>query len=138
MNSQPNNQRRADLAKIHLAKKDLAMTDEDYRAMLWAQGRVHSAADLDHTGRQRVLAHLRACGWPRKQEPMRLTPQQWRIKRIWRDLGDANALEDRSDKALLAFIKSHGGPDALQFVDTRNAAHIIDALQGWLKRVSKK
>lgn len=130
--------RNSDLAKIHLAKKSLCMTEEDYRTMLWTQGRVHSAADLDHTGRQHVLEHLRACGWPRKQEPMRLTPQQWRIKRIWRDLGDANALEDRSDKALLAFIKSHGGPDALQFVNAQDAAHIIDALKGWLKRISKK
>ena len=30
--------------------------------MLWAQARVKSARDLDHTGRAKVLAHLHACG----------------------------------------------------------------------------
>lgn len=130
--------RRADLAKIHLAKKELGMSDEDYRAMLWTQGRVHSSADLDHAGRQRVLAHLKACGWPRRLAGPRFTPQQWRIKQLWRELGEAGALQDSSDKALLAFVKANGGGDALQFITAQNAAHIIDALKGWLKRVSKQ
>ena len=30
----PANQRRADLAKIHLAKKDLCMSDDDYAAVM--------------------------------------------------------------------------------------------------------
>lgn len=125
--------RNADLAKIHLAKKALAMTDEDYRAMLWTQGRVHTAADLDHVARQRVLEHLKACGWP-----PRLTPQQWRIQKLWHELGQAGALEDQSDKALLKFIKGHSGADALQFVAPHDAATIIEALKGWLKRVTRK
>jgi phage gp16-like protein len=63
MNKTAPNSRTSDLAKIHVAKKQLGMTDEDYRAMLWTQGRVHSSKDLDHTGRQRVLDHLKACGF---------------------------------------------------------------------------
>jgi len=43
--------RNAELGKIHLAKKDLCMTDEEYRAMLWSVGRVNSAKDLDYAGR---------------------------------------------------------------------------------------
>jgi phage gp16-like protein len=35
------------------------MSDDDYRSMLWAQGRVHSAKDLDSTGRAKVLDYLR-------------------------------------------------------------------------------
>lgn len=71
--------RNADLAKIHLAKKQLSMTDEDYRAMLWTQGRVASAGQLDHAGRQRVLDHLKACGFKpsaatKPRRPKRPTP----------------------------------------------------------------
>ena len=71
--------RNSDLAKIHMAKKQLSMTDEDYRAMLWTQGRVNSAGDLDHAGRQRVLAHLKACGFKpapatKVNRPKRPTP----------------------------------------------------------------
>lgn len=58
--------RKSELAQIHLAKKQLAMTDDAYRAMLWAVARVKSAADLDWTGRKRVLDHLAACGWKKK------------------------------------------------------------------------
>lgn len=131
-------QRRSDLAKIHLAKKELGMSDEDYRAMLWTQGRVRSSADLDHAGRQRVLAHFKACGWPRKPAGPRLTTQQWLIQKLWRELGQAGALEDPSEQAMLAFIKANGGPDALRFVTVRDGAHIIDALKGWLRRVVVK
>jgi len=55
--------RNSDLAKIHLAKKQLNMADEDYRAMLWTQGRVHSSKDLDFAGRRAVLDYLRTIGF---------------------------------------------------------------------------
>lgn len=59
----PFNARGGDLAKIHIAKKQLGMADDAYRALLWTVGRVHSSKDLDHAGRARLLDHFRACGW---------------------------------------------------------------------------
>lgn len=81
--------RNGDLAKIHVAKKALNMSDDDYRAMLWTQGRVHSAADLDHVGRQRVLDHLKACGFKpaaakNTKRPQRPTPAPEKLKLIRR------------------------------------------------------
>lgn len=61
-------QRRRELAQIHVAKKDLRMDEETYRAMLWSVARVHSAADLDAGGRRQVLEHLKAVGFkPRRR-----------------------------------------------------------------------
>lgn len=54
--------RRADLAKIHLARKQLGMDEETYRDMLWTVARVRSAADLDAHGRRVVIEHLKRCG----------------------------------------------------------------------------
>lgn len=54
--------RTKDLAKIHLAKKQLQMDDETYRAMLWTQARVESAAKLDSHGRKKVIEHLISIG----------------------------------------------------------------------------
>lgn len=54
--------RKRELAQIHIAKSQLGMEDETYRAMLWAVARVKSAANLDWTGRKRVLEHMKACG----------------------------------------------------------------------------
>ncbi len=131
--------RRAELAQIHIAVADLRWSDDDYRAILHAKTGKSSAADLDSTGRKRFLEHLRACGWKPKARPLPLNPQQWRIRKLWQDLGKAGVLTDPSDKALLAFIQAHGSQaQALQFVAPRDAHTIIDALQGWLKRVSRK
>lgn len=61
------------LAQIHIAKAQLGLDDETYRAMLWGQARVKSAAQLDHAGRERVLAHMRACGFSARP-PVAPTP----------------------------------------------------------------
>lgn len=56
-------QRNRELAKIHIAAKDLGLDDDAYRAMLWTIARVRTAKDLDADGRARVLDHLKACGF---------------------------------------------------------------------------
>lgn len=81
--------RNTDLAKIHVAKKQLGMTEDDYRAMLWTQGRVKTSSDLDHAGRQRVLDHLKACGFKpvasaQTKRPARPTPAPDKLKLIRR------------------------------------------------------
>jgi phage gp16-like protein len=47
--------RRAQLAKIHVLKKELGLDDDSYRQMLQNVAGVRSAADLDANGRRRVL-----------------------------------------------------------------------------------
>ena len=51
------------LAQIHIAKKQLGLDDGTHRDMLWGLARVRSAKDLDHAGRQKVPAHLKASGF---------------------------------------------------------------------------
>lgn len=64
MNKRPiDDQRRRELAKIHLGAKQLGMDRETYEACLWTLARVRSARDLDAGGRAAVLDHLRACGF---------------------------------------------------------------------------
>lgn len=54
------------LAKIHIAKKELAMADDTYRAMLQNIAGVSSSKDLTDAGATKVLAHLQRCGWKPK------------------------------------------------------------------------
>lgn len=63
--------RNADLAKIHIARKQLGMDEDTYRAVLWTVARVRSAKDLDDAGRHAVLDHLRARGFKarRRRDP---------------------------------------------------------------------
>ena len=55
--------RKADLARIHIAKKALNLSDDEYRDVMFAVARVRSSADLDFTGRKRLIEHFIKCGW---------------------------------------------------------------------------
>ena len=55
--------RKALLAKIHVAKKQLALTDDEYRAMLEGNFGVSSAAHLDGEGLRRMVFELQAYGF---------------------------------------------------------------------------
>lgn len=57
-----NDQRRKELALIHLAAKQLGLDRESYESMLFTVCRVRSAADLDAAGRRAVLTHLASRG----------------------------------------------------------------------------
>lgn len=57
--------RNAELAKIHIAQKQLNIDDDTYRDMLFIVAGVNSAADLDAAGRRAVLDRLSADGFSR-------------------------------------------------------------------------
>lgn len=56
----------ATLAKIHIAKKELALDDDTYRAMLREHGGVSSARDLTPLAAAKVLQHLEKAGFKPK------------------------------------------------------------------------
>ncbi|WP_176724160.1 regulatory protein GemA [Desulfoplanes formicivorans] len=74
------------LAKIHIAKKDLGLSDDAYRAILAEVGGAESAGDLDSYGLTRVVAHMRKLGFePRRSKQNGALPadKASQIKRIW-------------------------------------------------------
>lgn len=54
---------RKQLSLIHVAKTQLALTDEDYRAILLQVAGVTSSSDLDGTGFKSVLNHFERLGF---------------------------------------------------------------------------
>jgi phage gp16-like protein len=52
--------RNKDLARIHAMKRELDLTDDDYRAVLWTVSQARSAGDLDATARRQLIDHLAA------------------------------------------------------------------------------
>lgn len=59
----PEARRNAELAKIHIAKKELGLDDDTYRQMLLAVTGKDSAGKLSARQRLAVLAHLTKSGW---------------------------------------------------------------------------
>jgi phage gp16-like protein len=131
--------RNRELAQIHIAINELGWSDDDYRGVLFAKTGKSSAGELDSTGRKRFIDHLKACGWKGHSKPAgpRLTKQQWHARMLWKELGQAGALTDPSDKALNAFIEHQVGVADLRFLGTADASKVIEALKAWLRRVAR-
>lgn len=132
--------RNAELAQIHIAKSQLGMEEDTYRNLLWTIGRVRSSKDLDWAGRKRVLDHMRACGWQpaRKRGPtgraLADDAQSRKIRAMWLALADAGVVRNRSEKALLAYVKRQTGIEALEWLKMHEADKVIEALKRWAKR----
>lgn len=128
------------LAKIHIAKKDLALTDEAYRDILRNVCGKDSAAKLTDTQALRVLRHFEARGWkPKKQSslPGMAIPtegQSKKIQALWITLHKAGKIQNGNDAALLAFVKRLTKIDRLEWCSGHDKDRVIEALKSWAKR----
>lgn len=125
--------RAGDLAKIHLAKKALGLTDDDYRALLARVGKAGSAADLDIAGRLRVLREFERLGWKPKPKLCR-EPQAKKIRALWLALYGAGVVRNPDESALLAYVRRQQQVDRLEWLSAGAASKVIEALKQWCRR----
>ncbi len=95
--------RRAKLAQIHIARQDLGLDEETYRAMLRGVAGVDSSADLTPTGLAKVLDHLRRLGWrPKPAKRAKRRPHTLdrvkHLQKIEAQLSELRASWDYADK----------------------------------------
>jgi len=128
--------RRRELAQIHIAKAQIGLDEETYRAMLWTVGRVRSAADLDYGGRKAVLDHMKARGF-KARAPKENRPSDWdwvnnaaadrqaMLRKIAVVLKDAN----REKAYVDAIAKQMFGVDVVEFCKPDQLHRIVSALE---------
>lgn len=121
---------RNDLAKIHIAKKELGLDDDTYRGVLWARYHKESAADLSDFQAADLLDLFRQKGW----RPASFG-QRGLIHVLWRQLEAAGAVQHPDEGALLAFVEHATGKDDLRRLTVREASRVIEMLKKWLERV---
>lgn len=94
----------AKVALIHVAKSQLQLDDDDYRALLKAEGGVESSRDLDAAGFDRLMRRFEKLGFVSSAKRLRrqsrrhgyragtITPQQQeKIASLYEDLVRASA-----------------------------------------------
>lgn len=136
--------RNAELAKIHIAKKDLRLSDDAYEAAVMgvSGGQKTSAGKLTSAERAALLDRFRALGFKTKRatgaRAEALDARQAKIKALWRALWNLGVVRDPSEAALLAFVERQtggvGGVKALRFLDARAAGKVIEGLKAMAGR----
>ena len=126
------------IAAMHVAKKQLGLDDETYRAALAQVTGKSSSAAMSEAERQKVLEHFRASGFkgaatgPRRPLEGRFAPK---LQALWIAGWNLGLVRDRDDRALLAFVKRQTGLDHVRFLrHGQDAAKAIEGLKGWLER----
>jgi phage gp16-like protein len=136
-------ERRKMIAKIHLAKKQLALAEDSYRAILERITGMDSAAKMRVDQLDAVLREFARLGWRAKPAAKRSAQPQIRmIHAVWADIC---RLQGRGDEAALrAFVRRQTktedhpeGVDSAEFLTAAMANRVLEGLKAWRARLQR-
>jgi phage gp16-like protein len=137
-------------AQVHIAKKDLGLDDETYRALLQRVTGKTSSAKLSVVELNKVVADLRSKGWkPRlggrspASKHRVIKSRADKLRAVWIGMAKSGVIEDGSEQALAAWVKrqtsnSNGiGIDRVDWLDRdpKQAVTVLESLKRWNQRV---
>ena len=129
------------LKLVAIAKKRLAMADDDYRALLMEYGGCASARDLDGRGFDAVMARFRQLGFVSDhyqagfgaRAGMASPHQLALIRELW-----PLCVEDASEAHLRNWLTKQFKVSDLRFLDEKSAPKVITALRKMQARRAAK
>ena len=127
------------IKKIHVAKRQLGLGEEEYRSVLTVTTGKDSAAAMSDPELALALAAFEALGFkstfkgaPDGRKSAR--PGVRLIFGLWTELGRRGAVEHADRKALFAFVKRMTGVDHPDWLDNRQVNTIVEALKAMRHR----
>ena len=131
---------------IQYARRQLGMTDDDYRALLLRAAGVASSKDLTLAGFEAVMAEFHRLGFVYSNAarvtkgaggtgPGHPTARQWKL------------LEERAckvgysgldDPRFIAWVKPRGKVEHPKFLDLQGLQRVLAALANWIRRGNAK
>lgn len=137
--------RRAMTAKIHIAKKDLALDEDDYRQILLEETGRTSAAQCTEGELERVIRRFEGLGWKAlgkagsgANSTAASRPAQHPVARkaraMWISLYHLGAVESPNEKALESFARRQLKCERLAWANQRQGASLIEALKAMADR----
>ena len=135
---------------IHVAKRDLQLDDDTYRAILQRVAGKGSSSDLTVSELEKVLEHMKRSGFkvrskgkaPRTAKPAKAKlsrplaqdGESKKVRALWLFLHQLGAVKNPSEEALAAYVKRIAGVDALQWISGEQAETLIETLKKWAMR----
>ncbi len=117
---------------IHIAKSQIGLSDEDYRAVLESTAKKTSCSEMTLFELNEVLKAMKKLGFKVKKLETREEEIGWDaskaqmdyIKGMWERVA-----RDKSDRALYKFIKRITGADHPRFMTAKDSQKVIIALR---------
>ena len=130
--------RRSMLAKVHIAKQQLGLCDDDYVAVLLRETSRTSAGDCTQQELEKVLRAFEARGFSAKARRAGPKPADHpaarKARAMWISLGLLGAIADPSEKALEAFGRRQLKCDKLQWANQALVYRLVEALKAIAER----
>lgn len=132
---------REKLAVVHVAKAQLAMNDEDYRALLQRVASVSSSTALDDASFDRVMAEFERLGFrsvrtrtqATRREGMATPVQIGKIRALWK------AYSGHDDELRLGrWLEVHFHTSSVRFLEGLRAGKAIAILEGMAAKAREK
>lgn len=149
--------RNAELAKIHLGRKELGWSEDVYRDVIrrFSDGRTESSGDLFARERGMVLDYMRDQGFgktPKRNPADEIfarvkrelvvrpgqKPQEALIEALWQALIDQGAFRFGAEARLDTFLRKQAKVAHPRFLTNEQANKVIEALKSWLRREAAK
>ena len=134
--------RRALLARLHIARKELALDEDTYRAALQRIAGASSARDLSDEAIERVLAEFRRRGWrpgkarggrsarrARRWRPPAKHAHQRKVWALWGELKRRGVWRDPNPASLVKFVRRLTGVDDPDWLTPAQSNKVIEALK---------
>lgn len=128
---------------IKIAQRDLAMDETAYRALLERVTGQASSTKLSTGQRGRMLYEFRRMGWQSKPSQGRYrepsaNPLHRKIWALGKELDRLGYWKLPWKEGLKKFVKGETGIDDPDWLDTRQASDVIEALKAIVRRTKRK
>lgn len=140
------------LSQIHIAKKDLGMDDDMYRAALVNATMVickrtsvvqrpglSSSGEMNKAQRQQVLDHFKSLGWKNSRPATRKGKQYTKATSrkmivLWKGLYKAGKVANQTNAAFEQWVANESGKQNPDWLTAEEANTLIEQLKAWEKR----
>ncbi|MCB1520655.1 MAG: regulatory protein GemA [Hyphomicrobiaceae bacterium] len=130
---------RAALARVHVLAKQAGLDDEAYRDFLERETGKRSARNLSDGELRLVCEKLgRPSGVrPAAVYPAAAGPYAGKLRALWISAWHLGVVRDRSDAAMIAFVKRQTRVEHTRFlIEAQSANKAIEGLKAWLARAA--
>lgn len=127
--------RRGLIAMIHVARKDLGLDEDTYRATLKRVTGKTSSADLNETQLGRVIDDFKQRGWkPKRKTRASHTPHVRKVWALWKEMCDRKLVRSPDRAALRAFVLKMTNVADPEWLTPAQTNQVIEALKAWKAR----